>query len=163
MKKKKILSLVDIAANSINVPDIIKINTMEVNKFVYLQDDTLIPVFIYFANVLSQNIYGSPIINISLKKVSNALCFAIIDEKEDSIEDYSNSDTVKILLIMDSMSRILGIEYNQTPNLTTLIDNWRTCLADVKEGEEIKIGDQVEELIINHLPYFKAKNENKPT
>ena len=163
MKLKKIISLVDIASIGINVPEKIKIETMDIDKAVYLQEDTLIPVFIYFANVLSKNIYGKPIINISLKKSQNTLCYSVLEEKEDTEEDHSDADSVKILFLMESIHQIMGLEYSQEPDLTLLVKNWRKNLEKLKEGEEIQIGYEVEKLIIDHLPYFKTKNENKLT
>lgn len=161
MKLKKIMSLIDIAGKAINIPEKVKIESLDIDKPIYLQEDTVIPIFIYFANVLSSNVYGKPIINISIKKSKNNLCFGYIDDKEDSDESHSDSDSVKILFLMESMYQIMGLGLSQEPDLTVIIRNWRSTLSDLEDGEEIKIGYKVEELIINHLPYFKNKNENK--
>ena len=64
---------------------------------------------------------------------------------------------------MESIHQIMGLEYSQEPDLTLLVKNWRKNLDKLKEGEEIQIGYEVEKLIIDHLPYFKTKNENKLT
>jgi hypothetical protein len=159
MKLKKIESLIDIAAVGISAPEKVKIESMDIDKAVYLQKDTLIPVFVYFANVLSINVYGKPIINISITKSNNTLCLALVEDKEDTDDDAVNSDAVKILFLMESIHQIMGLSYSNKPNLTLLVKNWRRILADLENGEDISYTKDVEKLIVEHLPHMKQKSD----
>jgi hypothetical protein len=161
MDLKKITSLLDIAGLGINIPDKIKIEAVDVLKLVYMQEDTLFPVFVYYANTLSNNIYGRDIINISLKKSSNSLCFAIMEDKEDKSGDNVDSDSVKILFLMESIHQILGLQLKKQPNMSMLVKNWRRVLEQVPEGQEIKTNYEIEKLIINHLPALDNKQDQE--
>ncbi len=159
MELKKAISLLEIAALGINAPENLKIETVEVKKIVYMQEDTLLPIFVFYANILSQNIYGRDILNVSLKKRTNSLCLVKIEDKEDSDSDNVDSDAVKILFLMESIHQVLGLHLKKQPNLTMLVKNWRRVLEEQPEGTEVNSKLNIEKLIINHLPKLDSKQE----
>jgi hypothetical protein len=159
MKLKKILSLVDLAAESLKVPDSVMIETMAIDKALYMQVDTLIPVFVYYANVLSINVYKKPIINISVIKTDNTLCYASLEEVEDDERESENADSVKILFLMESIHQLMGLDYTNKPDFTKLVKNWRRNLESLDSGSKISFTDDVSNLIIDNLPELNNKND----
>ena len=159
MKLKKILSLVDLAGSSLNVPDSVTIETMSIDKAVYMQEDTLIPVFVYYANILSMNVYNKPIINISIIKTENTLCYASLEEKEEDEREAEDADSVKILFLMESIHQLMGLEYSNKPDFTKLVKNWRRNLESLDSGSTIDYSINVSNLVIENLPELNNKNE----
>ncbi len=160
MKNKKIEALVNLAANALNIPENIKIEDMDVSRSVYLQQDTLIPVIILEANFLSKLIIGKEIINIHISKSEQSLCFAIIEDKEDSDSDKTDSDVVKLLYIMEAMNQVFGLEYTRIPDLTETVKNWRRTLQRMKELQKIEINKEIEQLVIDNIKINQQKIEN---
>lgn len=158
MKIKKILNLIDLAAESIKVPDSINIETMNIDKAVYMQEDTLIPVFVYYANALAINVYNKPIINISVVKTENTLCYASLQEEDDDEKDFENADSVKILFLMESINQLIGLEYNNKPDFTKLVKSWRRNLESQKSGTKISFTEDLSNLIIDNLPELNNRN-----
>lgn len=158
MKLKKILSLVDLAAESVKVPDSVNIETMNIDKAVYMQEDTLIPVFVYYANALSINIYNKPIINVSVIKTENTLCYASLREEDDDEKDSENADSVKILFLMESIHQLMGLEHTNKPDFTKLVKSWRRNLESLDTGSVVSFTDELSNLIIDNLPELNNRN-----
>lgn len=158
MKIKKILNLIDLAAESVNIPDSVNIETMSIDKAVYMQEDTLIPVFVYYANALSINIYNKPIINISIVKTENTLCYASLEEEDDDEKDFENADSVKILFLMESIHQLMGLEHTNKPDFTKLVKSWRRNLESHKSGTKISYTEELSSLIIDNLTNLNNRN-----
>lgn len=159
MKLKKILSLVDLAGNSLKVPEAVLIETMSIDKAVYMQEDTLVPVFVYYANVLAMNVYNKPIINISIIKTENTLCYASLEEKEEDEKEAEDADSIKILFLMESIHQLMGLEYTNKPDFTKLVKSWRRNLESLDSGDKIDYSNNVSSLIVENLPELNNKND----
>jgi hypothetical protein len=164
MKRNKFKDLISIAERAVNLPDRIEIRSMEVDKHIYLQDDTFNPVILIFSNYISQNICGKNLFKINVVKSEESLCFGLITEDgEDDSED-TESDALRLLILIESLTSIFDVSNKKILDLTDVVVNWRKALTLLDENETVKPDEHMKMLVINNLTNlknYKLKNEKE--
>lgn len=160
MKRSKFKDLVNLAGQAINIPKSIEIESMEVEKYIYLQEDTLLPVILVFSNFISTKLFDKELFNIKVyKKADEALCLGkIIEDGEDDSDD-TESEAIRLLVLMEALDAIFNPKNKSTLDLTSLVLNWRKTLSLLDENEEINQEEHIKMLIINNMQYLKTKND----
>lgn len=157
MKKSKFKELISIAEMAVNLPDVIEIRTMEVEKHIYLQDDTFNPVVLVFANFISNNLCGENLFKLNVVKSEDTLCFGLIeDDGEDDSKDES-SDALRILILIESLHSIFDMKNQNILDMTELVVNWRRSLTLLDEKEIIKPEEHIRMLILNNIEKLKKQ------
>jgi hypothetical protein len=142
MKRNKFKDLVSIASKSVSLPEIIIIEEMEVDKYIYLQDDTLNPIILTFSNFISNKILNRDLFRINVTKTEESLCYA---------------------KIMEAMHQIFNLKNKNDLDLTNLVVNWRKALTYLDEGDSIDSNNHIKMLIVNNIQGLKQKAESKYT
>jgi hypothetical protein len=159
MNKKKFKDLVFLSDKAEKLPNKIILEGMDLDKYIYLQDDTLNPVILSFSNFISVRLFNKEAFNLSIVKKEKSLCFAELIESKSKKTDYEIPESIKALIIMESFNMIFNHKNKKEVDLTQLVTNWRTSLNSLQEGEEIDFKLNINSMIINNINYIKYKNE----
>ena len=163
MNKNKLKDLIFIASDSVGLPEQIMMDGMSLDKYLYLQDDMLNPVIVIFSDYISKTLLNKSIFNIGVKKTEESLCFAKIIEDGDDDEDDTESEALRILIIMESMHQIFNLKNKSDLDLTNLVVNWRKSLESLDENEDINAENNIKNLIVKNIQLLKQKNEKRLT
>ena len=162
MKKNKFKDLLSIASFGIKIPEVINIESMEVDKYIYLQDDTLNPVILTFANFISYNLVGKYLFNIKIIKGEESLCYGkIVGDGDEDEDDDIESEGLRLLILMEALDSLFGIKNKNDLDFTDLIINWRKALSFLEEGADIDPMENIKMLITDNIKKIHKKNENK--
>lgn len=151
-KIRELVATSTIAAEAINMPEEIDVDGMEVNKKILLQEDTLLPVFVVYSNIIGLSLFDSPVFDIKVVKSTDGLCYAVLDDKEDDSSDDSNlmiPNSWRALFLMETMSKLFSLENKYKLSISDIIFNWRDALQDLSDGEIIDITK-------NYKKYYKS-------
>jgi hypothetical protein len=163
MKRNKFKDLVSIASKSVNLPEIIIIEEMEVDKYIYLQDDTLNPIILTFSNFISNKILNRDLFKINVTKTEESLCYAKIMEDGEDDSDDKESEALRLIVIMEALHQIFNLKNKNDLDLTNLVVNWRKALTYLDEGDQIDSNNHIKMLIVNNIQGLKQKAESKYT
>ncbi len=158
MKKSKFKELIYIAEKAVNLPDIVEVRGMEVDKSVYLSDDVFNPVVLVFANFISRNLCGKDLFNLNVIKSEDGLCFASINEDGEDDSKDEDSDALRVLVLIESLHSIFDLKHQKKIDLTHLVVNWRRALTLEKERSKIDPSKHIKMLIMNNMEKLSQMN-----
>ncbi len=121
---------------------------------ILLQTDTLLPVIVCLANSLgetfldSNNQYDS-IFPFDLEKNEDSLCYVKIIENKKKYAPI----TTQTLITMEVVKNIFEPTFDNTIDLTSLVNNWREVLAPRPNGQIIELNNFHKELIAQSINY----------
>jgi hypothetical protein len=161
VKRAKLKDLITLASEAVNLPDVIEVEGMEVEKYIYLEEDTLVPVILIFSNYISKVLLGKEIFDMPVAKSENSLCFAVIEEDGRDDSEGTDSEAVRVLMIMESMNSIFNLKSKNDVDLTTLVINWRKSLKGLNDGDKIDVENNIKSLIINNMQSIKNRASRK--
>lgn len=161
MKTEKFRDLIFLASEAQEIPEKIILNGLSLDKFIYLQDDTLNPVILIFSNFISKKMFNKEIFNVPVFKSDDTLTSSKIGDEGVIERDDEISESIRILVIMESINMIFNLKNKNDCDLTNLVINWRETLADLNENDVIDCSTNVQNLIIKNIKSLSTKYDNK--
>lgn len=143
------------SCRAMNIPNEgIVIENLPLKMKILLQTDTLLPVIVCLANSLGEtfldanNQYDS-IFPFDLEKTEDSLCYVKLIENRKK----SAPMTIQMLLTMEVVNNIFEPNFDNTIDLTNLVNNWREFLTPKSNGQILDMSQLHTDLIARNLNY----------
>jgi hypothetical protein len=153
--KERAEYIATLSCRAMNIPNEgILIEKLPLKIKILLQADTLLPVIVCLANSLGDTFLDASkqydsIFPFDLEKSEDSLCFVKLIENRKKSAPFS----VQALLTMEIVNNIFEPTFDNTIDLTNLVNNWREVLTPKPNGQILDVSQIHTDLIMRNINY----------
>lgn len=166
-KISKFKRYLEIAEQSLKLPDMITITDVPIEKEIYISEKTFLPVIAVYSNFLSRLLIEEDIFKLQFKKSESALFFLSIADNKNAIETNTN-EVLKILILTEALEQLFpkNARLISAKNYyDEVITQWRETLSTIEENKTIDpvivLDKLIKDSLYVNLLDIKNKLQNK--